>query len=240
MIVQLSPRNTAAASLDNAQALPHSETTMDALLAIGGEGPQSGFFSARRSGFGLVCAADSGLDLLRSWDAYPDLIVGDMDSLSDPDLPASYPRAEVLRFPRDKDESDTELGLRILRERGADRVIIAGGGAGRLDHLLAIRALFERSLRPDEWHTARESLFFIEAGQEFPFVTARGEVISVFPISGGAEGMESEGLAWPLGGLRWKAGDFGLSNQALGEKVLIKSGRGSLLVIRNGGWQNLP
>jgi thiamine pyrophosphokinase len=45
--------------------------------------------------------------------------------------------------------------------------------------------------------------------------------------------MLSRGLAWPLEGLVWDAGGFGLSNESLGETVGIKAGKGDLLVIRN-------
>jgi thiamine pyrophosphokinase len=206
---------------------------MDALLAIGGEGPEADLLAPRFSAFGSICAADSGLDLLRAWGLEPDLIVGDMDSLSDLSLLEAYPKAQVLRFPRAKDESDTELALRILRERGASRIVLAGGGEGRLDHLLAIRALFERPFPPSEWHTARESLFHVAEGESLELATRRGEVISVFPLSGGASKMLSRGLAWPLEGLVWDAGGFGLSNESLGETVGIKAGKGDLLVIRN-------
>lgn len=205
---------------------------MEALLAIGSEAPPRGRLASRLDGFGLVCAADSGLDLLAAWGVEPDLVVGDMDSLSSLDLLSAYPRAEILRFPRAKDESDTELGLRILHERGAARVVIAGGGGGRIDHLLAIRALFERPLPPAEWHAARESIYLVAEGRRLEFQAAEGETVSVFPLSSGAEGMRSSGLRWPLEGLRWGPGDFGLSNEAAGGGVLVEAGRGSLLVVR--------
>jgi thiamine pyrophosphokinase len=204
---------------------------MEALLAIGGEGPAAPALAHRLPGFGLVCAADSGLDLLRAWGVAPGLIVGDMDSLSDPALPDSYPGAEVLRFPRDKDESDTEIGLRILRDRGATRVVIAGGGGGRLDHLLAVRSLFDRDLHPDEWHTATDSCLRLDEGRTLRVGTVVGERLSVFPLGGGASSMESRGLRWPLRGLCWSAADFGLSNEATGGEVELRAGEGCLLVV---------
>lgn len=203
----------------------------EALLAIGGEAPPRGVLADRLPGFRLVCAADSGLDLLAAWNVAPGLIVGDMDSLSDLSLLGRYPGAEILRFPTAKDDSDTEIGLRLLRERGADRVVIAGGGGGRLDHLLAIRALFGRACHPDEWHTAHESCFRIGEGDSLSLATRAGATISVFPVGEGASGMESEGLRWPLSGLVWDACGFGLSNEASGSRVTVRAGRGSLLVV---------
>lgn len=205
---------------------------MEALLAIGAEAPLRERLAARLPEFGLVCAADSGLDLLHAWGVEPDLIVGDMDSLARPELLTAYPKAEILRFPRGKDESDTEIGLRILRERGADRIVLAGGGGGRLDHLLAIRAQFERPCRPDEWHTNGEELRFVAEGERYSWEARRGETVSVFPLAAGAGGMVSGGLAWPLAGLSWGPGEFGLSNETLGGPAWVEAGRGALLVIR--------
>jgi thiamine pyrophosphokinase len=204
---------------------------MEALLAIGGDGPPRESLAERFPSFGLVCAADSGLDLLKAWGLAPQLIVGDMDSLSDISLLDAYPGAEVHRFPREKDDSDTEIGMRMLRERGAARIVLAGGGGGRLDHLLALRAMFERPLHPAEWHTANESCWFVEEGADLVLRTAAGDLLSVFPFSRGSSGMRSEGLAWPLNGLSWGPGDFGLSNEATQDRVRIAAGKGSLLVV---------
>jgi thiamine pyrophosphokinase len=43
--------------------------------------------------------------------------------------------------------------------------------------------------------------------------------------------MESEGLRWPLAGLAWDACGFGLSNEALGSRITVRAGKGSLLVV---------
>jgi thiamine pyrophosphokinase len=205
---------------------------MRALLAIGGEGPERALLEPLLPGFGFVCAADSGLDLLSRWALEPDLIVGDMDSVSSLSLLGSYPEAEILRFPRDKDESDTELGLRLLFERGYRDVSIAGGGGGRIDHLFAIKALFERpELRPLAWFTDAAVIRLVGAGCGLELESRPGELVSVFPLASGASGMESDGLKWPLAGLAWSAGGFGLSNEALSDSFWVRAGRGDLLVV---------
>jgi thiamine pyrophosphokinase len=204
---------------------------MEALLISGGDAPPRARLAGRFDDFGLVCAADSGLDIAREWGLVPDIIVGDMDSVSDPGLVELYPSARVIRAPRDKDESDTELGLKALAGEGADGIVLAGGGGGRLDHLLAVRALFERALRPVEWHTRFEVVYLLCSGASLELGVERGATISVFPLSGGARGMSSLGLLWPLDGLAWGPGDFGLSNRASEGRILISAGEGDLLVL---------
>jgi thiamine pyrophosphokinase len=206
---------------------------MEALLVTGGRAPARGRLRSRFADFGLVCAADSGLDTLVAWGLEPGLIVGDMDSVSSPSLLERFPGAEVILAPRDKDETDTELALSALAERGAGRIVLAGGGEGRLDHLLAIRSVFERrgSPRPSEWHTAAEVLYLVEEGRGLELDAAPGSTVSVFPLAGGAEGMSSRGLKWPLDGLRWGPGGFGVSNVATEGRFGVRAGRGDLLVL---------
>jgi thiamine pyrophosphokinase len=207
---------------------------MEALLVTGGEAPPRSRLERRLAGFSLVCAADSGLDTLVSWGLAPDLIVGDMDSVSSMELVGRFPEAELLLAERDKDETDTELGLEALAARGADRIVLAGGGGGRLDHLLAIRALFERASprpRPDEWQVASESIFLLRSGSALSLDAAPGALVSVFPLAAGASGMASEGLKWPLAGLAWGLGDFGVSNVATEGPFTVAAGRGELLVV---------
>ncbi len=207
---------------------------MEALLVCGGEAPPRARLEAELGRFGLVCAADSGLDTLIAWGLAPHIIVGDMDSISDPALLESFPGARIVRAPRDKDRTDTELGLAALDEAGAGRIVLAGGGGGRLDHLLAIRALFERlppRPRPDEWHTAREAAYLVREGEERAFAAAAGAMVSVFPLGAGASRMGGSGLRWPLEGLAWGPGDCGVSNESIGERFSVSSGRGELLVV---------
>jgi thiamine pyrophosphokinase len=177
--------------------------------------------------FSFVCAADSGLDVLRRWGIRPDLVVGDMDSLSDASMLAGYDN--VQEFPRDKDETDTEIGIRELRSRGYARLVMAGGGGGRLDHLLALRSLLERPEGPDEWITASERVVRLAGSARFR--VPEGSTVSVFPLAGGAEGMHSEGLKWPLDGLVWDNGHFGVSNVAETGNLLVVPGQNPIFVV---------
>ena len=121
------------------------------VLFIGGRGPDPRFITLILKDGDLICAADSGLDAVLAAGLKPDGIVGDMDSVSDISLLEHYPADTVERYPADKDDSDTELGLDWLRRRGCRDIVLIGGGEGRLDHSLAILGLFTRSGAPGRW-----------------------------------------------------------------------------------------
>jgi thiamine pyrophosphokinase len=202
---------------------------MDALLFTGGEAPER--MEALLQGKPFVCAADSGLAVARRWRLDPDLVAGDMDSLENASLLDSVPKDRIIVFPKDKDETDTEIGLRLLFERGYKEVALIGGGGGRLDHLIALLALFERPLRPRLWLTARERIDIVD--KEFYFSAGIGETVSAFPLGGGRTSAWSEGLKWELGGLEWDRGGFGISNEAKAEIVRIRVLSGALMIVRN-------
>lgn len=203
---------------------------MQALVVTGGDCPPSEMITRLARTYPFVIAADSGLDICRASGIMPDLCIGDFDSVSARML-EEVPPERVLRFPEDKDYTDTELALMTARERGATRVALAGAGGGRLDHLLAVRALFERPFAMDEWHTAQESVYLLPPGSRIGIRASIGTIVSVFPLSKGAFGMHSEGLKWPLDGLRWEAGDFGISNRTTMEEAWICSGPKPILVV---------
>ena len=203
------------------------------LLFIGGAGPDRESLGERRGEVWLAVAADAGLALALQLGFEPDLVVGDMDSLSDRSLLDRFPPDRVLRFPQDKDETDTEIGLRVLRERGCGDVTIAGGGGGRVDHLLAIAALFEREDPPRRWVTDGADIRLIE--EEFEVIGWEGSTVSFLPLGSQASGMRSEGLQWPLDGLCFRRGYAGISNRVMARRMRVWVGTGKLLMVRTLG-----
>jgi thiamine pyrophosphokinase len=203
---------------------------MRGLLVIGGEIPNRDLVAEYRRGASIVVAADSGLESSLALGIEPDLVIGDMDSLRDKTLLDRYPPHKKMIFDSDKDETDTEIGLRVLRERGCAEVAIAGGSGGRVDHLLAVAELFEREDPPSRWITANEDIRLIEGTCELRTVLA--SIVSLFPVGPRAAKMHSEGLKWPLDGLTFSRGFYGISNVVTGDPVRIEVGVGKLLMIR--------
>jgi thiamine pyrophosphokinase len=196
---------------------------------IGGEGPPPELAAKLAAASDLIAAADSGLMAAEAAGLRPGWIVGDMDSLDDQHCLDAYPAGRIIRHPPDKDYTDTELLLALLWEQGCAEVWLAGGGGGRLDHLLAVHALFEREKSPDRWITATEDIRRIGEGRTLE--ADRGGIVSVFPLGTGPWEAESRGLKWPLAALPWKRGFFGISNVAGEGGFSIRAIRGIFLVI---------
>ena len=223
---------------------------MRGIVITGGEGPTPEALRKIAKGADMLVAADSGLVAAEEAGLGPDWVVGDMDSLGDPARLGKYPAERVIRYPPEKDFTDTELAIALLREKGCDEIWLAGGGGGRTDHLFAIFSLFERepSLTdvrsaegppplepPDRWFTAREEIRCLREGRALDAALSPGSLVSVFPLGAGPWAAESSGLKWPLDGLAWERGGFGLSNVAVEGAFRIRSVQGRFMVI----WQKM-
>jgi thiamine pyrophosphokinase len=214
------------------------------IIFTGGEGPPphklKRLLEDSAAAGALLVAADSGLLLAESAQLRPDWIIGDMDSLgivpsADGNDPLrAYPPERVIRHAVDKDFSDTELALDLLWEKGCDEAWIAGGGGGRIAHLLGIRDLFERERFPRRWITAAEDIYCME-GDSLTLTIEQGDLVSVFPLGSGPWKAHSTGLKWPLDNVRWERGLYGLSNVALAPEITINALQGRFIIITEEG-----
>ena len=200
------------------------------ILITGGEKPDFSSISSLFSDSYYLCAADSGLDYCLENSLTPDYILGDMDSLSDPVVLENFDSSIIETHPEDKDYTDTELGLMHLYNHTCTPVILIGGGGGRLDHLLAVIALFDKDRTPDRWIIRNEEIRLIN--DSFRGQGKQGELISLFPVGRHPCRMISRGLYWPLDDLTWEKGDSGISNRLTDSSFEIKMRQGRLIMIR--------
>jgi len=209
------------------------------IVFTGGEGPPPEIIRALLAGLPdgfLIAAADSGLDAVENAGLKPDWIIGDMDSIGDMARLNVYPAERVMRYPPDKDYTDTELAFSLLRERGCGEIWIAGGGGGRVDHLFGIRSMLERDVFPTRWILDSADIYCVDAAGKENGAVLNGcsdanALVSVFPLGAGPWKVSSAGLKWALNDLVWDRGFFGLSNETLGGEFSINAERGRFMVI---------
>ncbi len=202
---------------------------MKGIIITGGDAPGIERFSSELTGPVYIIAADSGLDTCLEYGITPDFITGDMDSIKNKKKLSDFPSKCVKIFPKDKDETDTEIAFRLLRERGIEKTVIVGGGGGRTDHFLGIVSLFDRDYHPSVWYTAQEMIVSIDSHRVFYDMEGAG--VSFFPAGNGICKMKSSGLKWNLDGLQWVKGDAGISNKVLANPFSVEMETGRLIMI---------
>jgi thiamine pyrophosphokinase len=212
--------------------MPSKLHTGFAAAFIGGEAPSMERCYSLALGADCIIAADSGLIVCETAGCMPDFIVGDMDSLEQAGQARrldNYPAETIFRCSHDKDQTDTELALDMLHKRGHERVRLIGGGGGRIDHLLAIRELFERENPPQSWHTSNEDIYCVE--KSMGMAATPGTAFSIFPLGCGPWKIQSEGLKWQLQGFGWNRGFFGISNVIIDNSFFLHIFAGRFLAV---------
>lgn len=184
-----------------------------------------------------VVAADGGVDEALAVGLRPDVVVGDLDSVSQTGLAAAERAgARVVRFPHEKDATDLELALDEAVALGAERVVVTGTPGGRLDHLVAgllllgseryAGVLLDALLGPAAIHVVRG---------ERELAGRPGELVSLVALNGPAEGVTTDGLAYPLRRETLAPGSSrGVSNVFAAPVARVALERGVLLAVRPG------
>ena len=137
-----------------------------------------------------LIAVDSGLDHARSLQLKPDLLIGDLDSISTSGLQWAYQQEiEVKEFPSDKDKSDFELALDYAKGV-SNRLLVIGSDSGRVDQLFGmIAALASTAPYFESCHAliGKTSCTFTSSGANI--YRKNGAIVSVFAMGGIAEGV---------------------------------------------------
>lgn len=202
------------------------------VVVCGGEAPPAASLPAAvRLPGAFVVAADSGVDVARAVGLEVDVAVGDFDSVSISGL--SRARSEgtaVDPHPAAKDETDLELALRCAHDRQPERLVVVGGGGGRLDHLLGNIALLTAPFLADVEVSAclpGARLTVIRPGRDVTLCGSPGDLVSLLPVHGPVTGVVTGGLRFPLRDEDLPAGSSrGVSNvlDAGTATVAIRSG----------------
>ncbi|MFZ9292433.1 MAG: thiamine diphosphokinase, partial [Ilumatobacteraceae bacterium] len=185
-------------------------------------------------------ALDSGLHAVHALGLRATAAIGDMDSVDADALDAARAYgARLVTLPRDKDETDTHAALALALEWPHRRIVVATGGGGRLDHELGVlAAIFDPRLAgraPELWRG--DTVAYALSGDAVRAVRTRpGDVVGLAAMHGAAGGIDTEGLRWGLADARLAPHESrGASNEALGERVVVRLREGRLLVVHERG-----
>ncbi len=212
-----------------------SPSDVSAVIVAGGD-PIDPVVLERLPDRRYVVAADSGLDEVARLGLSPDVVIGDMDSVSASALRAAQADGVTLhRHPRDKDATDLELSLRHAAERGHRHVVVFGGYGGRTSHLLGnalVLAADTFATMRIEWHVGATTLTVAHPGTGATASGEPGDLVSLLAAGGDASGIVTTGLRWPLRAETLRSGSTrGISNELLSNTASVSLERGSLLVL---------
>lgn len=189
----------------------------DGILVIVGGGAVDVPLLQRLSAEGArLVGADSGGDVIMAAGLVPDAIIGDLDSISDPE---GWP--EGTRVFRIAEQLTTDFEKCLYSTRAP--VTVAMGMTGRrFDHTLSAISAATRFARERRIILSDENDVALAMSGAFAFTIPVGERVSIYPLAP-IDFRRSKGLLYPLDGLHLEQGGLiGTSNQALTETVEIE------------------
>ena len=186
----------------------------------------------------IVCA-DGGALHARRFGLTPDIIIGDLDSLTAAET-AEFASGgvQIQPYPTQKNETDLELALAHCVDIGARSVSVIGAFGGRIDQTLAnIQLLALPSLRDTRLLLVDgdQSLRLLRPGAH-EILGALGDTISLLPLTDEAVGISSAGLRYPLRDDTLPLGPArGISNVMTEAKAQVTLRHGRLLLAHTVG-----
>lgn len=181
----------------------------------------------------LICA-DGALAKLVALGRWPDLLVGDFDSVDAGLLAEAKKRGvELLTFAQEKDYTDTELAWQEALQRGYRNFLVVGAWGGRLDHSLANLFLLAPFASPGcdiQLTDGTTDAYFVT--DTLHLQNIGGKLVSILAFTPSAQGVTAQGFHWPLteATLNWGQA-LGISNIPLADQATVSVRQGTLLVI---------
>lgn len=188
------------------------------------------------AGYDLRICADGGARHFLGMELLPDVIIGDLDSL-DPETEKFFVahRVKFVKFPPQKDSTDTELAVEYALKQGAKEITLLGALGRRLDHSLANILLLVALAKGGVLARIIDEHNEIRACHESTTISGRaGELLSLIPLSEKVEDISLEGVQYPLLGAALQLGSsLGVSNEFIASTATITFAAGTLLLIKS-------
>lgn len=182
----------------------------------------------------IICA-DSGVRHAFKMNIKPDILVGDLDSISYEDRrKVEELGIKIVKFPKEKDYTDTELAICEALKVGASEAVLLGALGGRPDHSLAnvfLMVSFKEEgldlrLADENWE-----MFVIDKKIKIP--GKKGDILSLIPLTPKVQDVKTDGLYYPLNSETLLMGPArGISNVFIENEATVNLKEGLLLAIK--------
>lgn len=184
--------------------------------------------------YDVIIAIDGGLGKAKEIGVYPTYIVGDFDTVDEGVL-RSYEAentSKIIRLIPEKDDTDTQVAVRIALEQKCDIVDIVGGTGTRLDHTIAnihILQLFLKNGIEATIVNENNRIRLINSSYTIKRNNTFGKYISFLAFTDKVLGITLKGMKYPLKDYNFDKEttlSLGVSNELVDEigEVTIKSG----------------
>lgn len=182
----------------------------------------------------FIIAVDGGADLLHSLSVLPDLIIGDMDSIS-PSVQAELSKQEIpiIKLNQAKDETDLEAAILYAHQNHYQSITIINHMQQRFDHSYGVLKSMEYATQlglETCIETENQKLWMAKPEEQLDIDV--DSIISLLPLTEQVIGVETEGLQYPLcKETLYAVKSRGISNVIIQSPAYVRHKAGSLLIV---------
>ena len=159
-----------------------------------------GWYRSRVSRYSKVICADGAAKMTYKIGMVPDLVVGDMDSITADDRERlTQSGAEFIVYPPEKDLTDTQIAYELAQKEGASAVTVWGGIGSRLDHTLSTicNAFWLVECGIDVCFASPDVTVYLVQGSRV-LTGETGDIVSLIVFGDEATGVTLRGFRYPL------------------------------------------
>jgi thiamine pyrophosphokinase len=203
------------------------------IILANGKAPKKKIISFFKwKGFETLICADGGANSAVKMKLVPDVIIGDLDSISNKTLKKFKSTSEIIQLKRQND-TDVEKCLKYAISKGFDEALLVGATGNRLDHTFCNLGIVLKFFSEINLTLVAEDSFLRAYKGKVKLNTYPGETISLYGINNKTK-ITTSGLKYQL---KKTALPFGqresTSNVTSGNEVKLKINGGIIFVIRD-------
>ena len=180
-----------------------------------------------------IIAVDGGANYLHNHKIIPDVLIGDMDSIhQNTSRELARKSTIIIRHPKEKDQTDSELAISYAIEQGCKEIIITGFVGDRFDHMIATINFLSKLIKKIKVKIIQnnEDIYFVTKSLQFQ--GKKDDEVSIIPLLTDAKGVTTKGLQYGLSDeLLNVSSTRGVSNVMSNATVSISLKEGTLMVV---------
>lgn len=181
----------------------------------------------------FILCADGGTNYCLKASLIPDMVIGDLDSISKDSLKIIYDNnIPIEKYPTKKDATDSEISIDYLISKEFSHITLMGAIGNRMDHtlsnILLLSKLHEKGIKGkiiDENNT----IYLVD--EELTLIKEEDCYVSVIPITNSGAVVTLKGFEYELNQIRINFGStYGISNRIVKDKAYIDIHEGACLI----------
>lgn len=197
------------------------------LILANGTPPGKRLFKKIRANSDMMICADGGANIAARFDSTPDLIIGDLDSVTGDTLRKFH--AVHVKQVKDQNSTDLEKALTAAIQTKCEDIIVLGAMGKRFDHAISNLGALEKFSKTVLIKFIDDSGVFIPVHRLLSLSLPVGTTISLLPLTS-CKAVVTKGLKWNLnnGSLQFGVRES-TRNVVVSSQVTIKVRNGSLI-----------